>query len=336
METQESLAANLSDCINGVNLRLAIENVKDFVVLQPKIIFVRGRFYEIKVKRSGRVSNARISLCVRLIEPIRCPNKAIIMWLSVKVFSLKNVPDWQKHIIPYNFNSRFSECSTDIITMNELLNPESGYVFNNKTEIELHIKTSKAMDLNDEQLIKIDTVANMSSSHELYSHLYPSMIAYRKYILTLRKFTELEAVPAPLFNIDGITMEIITDKGNNFLNPKFNGQHFLQLYFTIHCFIRPVQITVSGKVLSFEPSVGYQAEAKTHTANYVLDENIGIVLPLISRNDLTDPLNRFVHNDSIFIEVEVTFNHVERPQLEGRSIKVEVDDDSSGASEGEL
>lgn len=122
------------------------------------------------------------------------------------------------------------------------------------------------------------------------------------------------------------------------LLPKFNGQHFLQLYFTICCIVRPVKITVSGKVLSFEPSADdYQTETRTHTANYVLDGNVGIFLPLISRNDLTDPLNRFVHNDSIFIEVEVTFNHVERPQLEGQSINIEVDDDmTTGTSEGEI
>lgn len=262
-------------------INITLENLKDLQLFETEEFSIRGHPWHLHFKRTKNDAN-NDSLGVNLQSNFehQSNNTYIIANCEINLLSWK--PHVKAHCFklhPHQYSLKYKYWGIpSFILWNQLIDPEKGYVHDDKCKLKAKITATPVQDHSKKDWMEFETINSCDNCLQ------------RKFRMKINKFSEFFGVASPAIIFDDVSFNIEVFRYQNAL--------FIRMYKRGP---NTCSASCSFKLISFganiEPlKVEYKNQKFNANANYQI---------LAEWEQLIDPLKNFIQNDSFVIEANM-------------------------------
>lgn len=321
--------------INKVAIDVMLDNLKKFKEYWTETFYVRGNpwavhFLKIKPQKG---ETDKSSLAVYLIPKI---DKLLRNWVTVgsgtvEIFSNQsNVGSNLGELEPHCFEAgTISSGKGYLIEWNELMDPEKGYVFNDKCKIVVNVKASPLQFPKDDKLLEFLPIVKCCDG-----------ASKGEFRIKMNEVFNFVDVCSPRFTLKHFPWRIIvcktsTPKEENDLKRFFmfeNGRNKDNLMVQLYNPSMANETEISCKVSVTCKLVSFDSATKPFLKNL---ENIEFKyrsskhgMHIIPWNELMNPQKKFVQNDSFVLEISIEVEETKEQEV-ARALERKTNDEDN-------
>lgn len=268
--------------ISEVLFHIELTDLKNFKLFNTKEFFVRGNPWYLEFFKYTEHGKDSLDACLHSNFEHEFNNSTIVAEFEMKILSL--IPKAKPYcgsVEPSVFSSKKSNWGSSFITWNRLMDPENGFVMDDKCSLQIKIKSTPLMDDSTYDYIKVETINFCDDCSQ------------RKFRMTINKFHEFFAVSSPEIVFKDFSFHI---SAYQLLN---NLELCMYKYGINDCLVsftfKFISYDANIKPIKFEVSEEFRANV-TDTETYYL--------ATATWKQLTNPAKKFIQNNSFVIEVD--------------------------------
>lgn len=279
--------------IEEVKFHIKLSKLNEFRQYESGVFGVRGNAWTMQFNKRKNTAN-QDTLAIYLNSTINnnVANWSVVASFTIEILSNKfNGTPYKAHFEPHAYNWRtLSLGNPSIITWNELMDADKGYVQNNECTIVFKVKASPVYNEMNNQTLEFATIPKCCN-----------VSLTGGFRLKINKFRHFEDVSTPIFELGDSSWRFLVCKKQTTADDVFEIK-LHNLKFILGGVAPPCNIIATCKLLSFNlNAVPIQNRIQTR-----LNPNNSIAtLTSFSWNELVDPLKEIVRNDSFTLCVEL-------------------------------
>lgn len=278
--------------VNVKNVRLSISKISDLSVVRSSELLVQNIPWKVEVCKEGIGEKKSLGIYLQCAKETTADDWSHTAYFIIKLSSFnKNIEPIDYITSPRVFDNYDKSYGTNnLIQWDRLFDIENGFVKNNTINLDIKIKVADSDDPNKSVLTSQIIESNAEEYHK-------TLFSFN--ITNIRK---LEAVKTPIFNMQKSPWALQVYK---------NRSSFLCVYLTSKDFKNKtaLKVKINCRLIS---SKGDAKTVDITEEKLFENSNRSLVFRVISWEELLKPINGFVKNKSIIMDLDVKMEKLKR------------------------
>lgn len=283
-----------SDNIDEVKFSVMLSDLKNFTIYKSAVFFVRGNPWTVEMRKTkNKIGIEILTFSLSSNVDDKSGQWAIVAVHSEKIISYKFGGQSHQKKLQHAFHSKKSRFDIKFIQWNQLVDPANGYVKNDTCKIKIKVRASELQKLTENKWITFETIhcCDRCSTGKFRIKINNIEDFFGSCFLTWLNTSSWEISICRSRNLTNAANEVQSDECL-YLNL---GRHNKALNVLNRVSILCKLISSDPKTESKQSNVVWEFSGMQSYASS----------NLLTWNDLVNPQNQYIQNDSITIEVDM-------------------------------
>lgn len=272
-----------NDNISEILFHIELADMKHFKLFKSKEFFVRGNPWYLVFEKISNGDNDYLIVLLRSSFRHKSNKSIIIAESEINLLGWKSnsIPICQ-NLQPKLFTSRTIQWrARPFISWNQLMNPENGYVMDDKCRFEIRIKATPLLDVTTGDCVKIEMINSCGNCSQ------------QKFRMKINKFHEFTGIGSHEIVFKDLSFHVGAYRSAN------------KLCFDIQKYgFNGCSVSLTLKLISNDANIK-PIEQKIMEQFGGVDFRCTKLHQLATWKELTDPAKKFIENNSFVIEVDL-------------------------------